>query len=244
MKVTVLGFWGGYPEKNEATSGYLFESKGFSLLVDCGSGVLAQLQNFKQIDQIDAVILSHYHHDHKADIGVLQYARLIQGANGFSMKELPIYGHPFDQDEFAKLTHPGITLGVAYDPEKTISIGPFSISFFECTHPVTTYAMKITDGESTVVYSADSSYDTAWTSFVKECDLFICECNMYANQEAKKAGHMNSTEVGTLAKDGEVKELLLTHLPHFGDTTKLVKEAQTIFDGPISLAKTGFTWGK
>lgn len=104
MKMTVLGFWGGFPEKNEATSGYLFESDTFSLVVDFGSGVLAQLQNYKQINDIDAVILSHYHHDHKADIGVLQYARLIQGANGLSMNELPIYGHTFDQAEFDSLT--------------------------------------------------------------------------------------------------------------------------------------------
>ena len=45
MKMTVVGFWGGFPEAGEATSGYLFEHDGFLLLVDCGSGVLAQLQN-------------------------------------------------------------------------------------------------------------------------------------------------------------------------------------------------------
>lgn len=77
MKMTVVGFWGGFPEAGEATSGYLFEHDGFRLLVDCGSGVLAQLQKYITPSHIDAVVLSHYHHDHVADIGVLQYARLI-----------------------------------------------------------------------------------------------------------------------------------------------------------------------
>ena len=77
MKMTVVGFWGGFPEAGEATSGYLFEHDGFRLLVDCGSGVLAQLQKYITPSDIDAVVLSHYHHDHVADIGVLQYARLI-----------------------------------------------------------------------------------------------------------------------------------------------------------------------
>ena len=80
MKMTVVGFWGGFPEAGEATSGYLFEHDGFRLLVDCGSGVLAQLQKYITPSDIDAVVLSHYHHDHVADIGVLQYARLITSA--------------------------------------------------------------------------------------------------------------------------------------------------------------------
>lgn len=63
MKMTVVGFWGGFPEAGEATSGYLFEHDGFRLLVDCGSGVLAQLQKYITPSHIDAVVLSHYHHD-------------------------------------------------------------------------------------------------------------------------------------------------------------------------------------
>ena len=45
MKLTIIGFWGGYPKKNGASSGYLLEHDGFNLLIDCGSGVLAKMQN-------------------------------------------------------------------------------------------------------------------------------------------------------------------------------------------------------
>ena len=78
MKLTVIGHWGGYPKQNEASSGYLLSHNGFHLLIDCGSGVLSQLQNYMQPEDIDAVIISHYHPDHIADIGVLQHARLIK----------------------------------------------------------------------------------------------------------------------------------------------------------------------
>ena len=54
--------------------------------------------------------------------------------------------------------------------------------------------MRITAGNDIVVYSADSSYIPEFIPFTKDADLFICECNMYAHQEAAKAGHMNSTE--------------------------------------------------
>ncbi len=131
MKVTVVGFWGGFPEAGEATSGYLFEHDGFRLLVDCGSGVLAQLQKYIAPSDIDAVLLSHYHHDHVADIGVLQYARLITNATKGQLPQLPIYGHGFDVQGFASLTHEPHTKGIVYHPEETLQIGPFSISFLK-----------------------------------------------------------------------------------------------------------------
>ncbi|WP_026590534.1 MBL fold metallo-hydrolase [Bacillus sp. UNC437CL72CviS29] len=242
MKMTVVGFWGGFPEVGEATSGYLFEHDGFRLLVDCGSGVLAQLQKYITPSDIDAVLLSHYHHDHVADIGVLQYARLISSMVKGQLPQLPIYGHGFDVQGFSSLTHEPYTKGIVYNPEETVQIGPFSISFLKTVHPVICYAMRITVGDKVVVYSADSSYIPEFIPFTKDADLFICECNMYAHQEAAKAGHMNSTEVADIAKHANVKELLLTHLPHTGNPSDLVEEAKQIFSGSIVLAHSGYVW--
>ncbi|GAE46916.1 metal-dependent hydrolase [Mesobacillus boroniphilus JCM 21738] len=61
LKLTIVGFWGGYPKVNEASTGYLLEHEGFRLMIDFGSGVLAKLQNFVQPEELDALVLSHYH---------------------------------------------------------------------------------------------------------------------------------------------------------------------------------------
>ncbi|GMB08828.1 ribonuclease BN (tRNA processing enzyme) [Thermolongibacillus altinsuensis] len=244
MKVTVVGFWGAFPKKNEATSCYLIEHDGFHLLVDCGSGALAQLQNYVDIEQLDAVIVSHYHHDHVADIGPLQYARLIKKNLGADLQELPIYGHDFDKDGFVRLAHKGVTKNIAYDPDKPLTIGPFTIEFMKTEHPAICYAMRIQAGDATVVYTADSSYLPQFVSFSDRADLLICECNFYAGQNAAQAGHMTSEEAATIARDAKVGALLLTHLPHFGDVQQLVSEAKTIFDGPVYLASSGFVWEK
>jgi Metal-dependent hydrolases of the beta-lactamase superfamily III len=73
MLVTVLGFYGGYPYKGIGTSGYLLRNGDKSYLIDCGSGVLNSLASYMKPTDLDGVILSHYHHDHTADVGVLQY---------------------------------------------------------------------------------------------------------------------------------------------------------------------------
>jgi ribonuclease BN (tRNA processing enzyme) len=245
MKVTVIGPWGGFPKAKEASSGYLFQQDGFNLLVDCGSGVLAQLQQFVEVEQLDAVILSHYHHDHVTDIGVLQYGRLVKSnIAGESLPILPIHGHGEDQEGFGKLSHGSHTKGIQYDPAKTLSTGPFSISFLKTKHPVPCYAMRITAGAQTVVYTADSSYIPELVPFSKNADMLICECNLYPNMDGSKMGHMNSSEAASIAKEANVGELILTHLPHFGDLYELVDDARRIFAGKVELAALGMAWGQ
>jgi len=69
MKLTVVGHWGAYPGPGGASSGYLLEENNESLLLDCGSGVLAKLYEYTDISQLNNVVLSHYHSDHIASIG-------------------------------------------------------------------------------------------------------------------------------------------------------------------------------
>jgi ribonuclease BN (tRNA processing enzyme) len=236
MKLTVIGFWGGYPKKNAASSGYLLEHDGFQLLVDCGSGVLSKIQNIIQPEDLDAVLISHYHPDHIADIGVLQHARLIQGFLGKEFPTLPIYGHHFDQNEFTKLTYKNITEGIAYVPNEVLTVGPFRVTFLKTDHPVPCYAMRIEAGGKVVVYTADSSFKDEFIEFSRNADVLLCECNFYGHQNGKSAGHMNSIDAGQFAQKAAVKQLILTHLPHYGSLSELVSEASSQFTGIIKLA--------
>ncbi|MGY0692836.1 MBL fold metallo-hydrolase [Virgibacillus sp. FSP13] len=243
MKLTVLGFWGGYPAANGATSAYMVEKDDFTLLIDAGSGSLAKLQNYKNVMDLDAVVLSHYHHDHVADIGVLQYAWLVQSYLREEKEILPIYGHMEDQQGFASLTHE-CTEGIAYDPNKELRVGPFSITFFKTDHPVPCYGMRITDGENVIVYTADTTYKAEWSDFAKGADLLITDCNFYADQDGSNAGHMNSKDGATIANEAGVRELMLSHLPHYGDVTELAREAKQYYNGTIQLADEGLVWEK
>ncbi|HLR02774.1 MAG TPA: MBL fold metallo-hydrolase [Virgibacillus sp.] len=241
MKLTVIGYWGGYPAPGGATSAYLLEHDGFSLLVDMGSGALSKVQKYIHVTDIDAVILSHYHHDHIADIGVLQFAWLVQSYLQGQDDVLPIYGHVEDEKGFESLTH-DYTEGIAYDPSETLTVGPFTISFLKTVHPVPCYGFRITAGEKTIVYTADTSYQDEWISFANGADFLVADCNFYANQDGKQAGHMNSTDVGRIANEAKVKTLLLSHLPQYGSHEQLKKEASALFSGKVELAIEGFVW--
>ncbi|MCP3026733.1 MBL fold metallo-hydrolase [Halobacillus sp. A5] len=241
MQVTTIGYWGGYPAANSATSCYLVEEDNYKLLVDCGSGALAKLQQKIEIKELDAVVLSHYHQDHIADIGVLQYACLVQNTIAETTDVLPIFGHEMDEKSFQSLTHQ-YTEGVAYDPTQTLQLGPLSVEFLQTLHPVPCFAMKICSSTAEVVYTADTGYFEELASFAHGADLLITDTNFYKGMDGSGPGHMTSEEAATVAKKADVETLWLSHLPQFGRRKLLLQEAADVFNGHIKLADEKLAW--
>lgn len=239
MKIRPIGIWGGYPKANGATSSFLIEHDGFQCLIDCGSGVLASLQNYLPLENLDAVVISHYHADHIADIGSLQYSRLIQFYLGNPLPILPIYGHIHDAENFMKLSHKERTIGVGISEEDIVQIGPFTASFCRTVHPVYCLAMKFTVADRSIVLTADTGWCDELVHFARGADLLISEANLYEKHVGMAEGHMGGSEAGKLAKLAGVEKLILTHLPLHGDTGDIAKAAAQQYDGALEIAEVG-----
>ncbi|WP_227936728.1 MBL fold metallo-hydrolase [Alkalihalobacillus deserti] len=242
MKLTVVGYWHGYPEKGEATSGYLLEENDFKLLIDCGSGVLSNLHSYCALTDLDGIILSHYHHDHLADIGAYQYARIINKGMDVDMKESTIYGHSDDEQAFAKLAYQNVVKSQAYQEQTSKNIGPFTFTFKKTDHPVPCYAMRIESKGKTIVYTADSSFFPELAEFANGADLLITECSGYKGDQIAEFGHMTSETAGQLAKQAKPIKLVLSHLPHKGNHEQLRQEVAKHYTGEVILASSGLTF--
>lgn len=239
MKVIPVGVWGAFPKAESATSSFLVEHEGFRVLFDCGSGVLSQVQRYVSLDEIDAVVISHYHADHVADVGSLQYHRLIAHYTGRPLPALPFYGHDRDADEFARLSYKGVTEGHAVAPGEAVHIGPFSVTFAETVHPAYCLAVRFEAGGKSVVFTADTEFDPQLAEFASGADLFVSEANLYEEYKGKSPGHMAGSEAGELARLAGVKRLLLTHLPQDGDVQLILSAAMEAFGGSTRLAEAG-----
>jgi len=235
LKVTIIGCWGGFPRVGEATSGYLIEHDNYKLLLECGSGVVSSLQRKIDLGDLDAVLITHYHYDHCCDIGPLQYARQIKTQLGQINKALPIYAPKGEYFELLKWED--YTFGQSFDETSNLNIGPFQISFIKNIHPVTSFSVKIKCDNKIVSFTSDTSYFDGLSNFFYESDLLISECSFYADMDGTKAGHLNSSQAGMLAKNAKVKKLILTHLPHFGELNNLVAQAKENYKGELELAK-------
>lgn len=247
MKLTALGVWGGFPYQDAGTTSYLLTSNsGFNLMIDAGSRAVTELEHEVSPLYIDAVIVSHYHQDHIADLGVLrQYRQLWPKTDpDWDSAILKIYGHNEDRHEFQKLTLDGVSEGIAYDVNGVQKIGPFDITFTKTVHPITCYAMRITERKTgqTLVFTGDTGWFNGLVDFSKDADMLLADVYFFSDK-LNMPNHLSSVEAGRIAREANVKKLVLTHLPQFGDLAQLRQEAADEARGVTTeLATLHKTW--
>jgi ribonuclease BN (tRNA processing enzyme) len=241
LKITILGYYGGYPTAKAGTTGFLIEESGYHLLLDCGSGVLTELERHLDPLQLNAVLLTHYHQDHIADVGVLQYYWQLRSGQR-QEPILPIYGHTEDLLNFPSLTWTNATRAQAYDPDVPLKLGPWTITFQRTIHPVPTFAVRIVNASGKVLaFTADSAYFPELADFVQGADLLITDTN-FNNQKTGKMWHLTSGQTGNLAMAAKAHRVLLSHLPQTIDHQQLLAEVKaTAPTIPILLASRGLT---
>ena len=150
------------------------------------------------------------------------------------MSPLPIYGHTKDPLNFASLTFGPYTTAKGYTADSTLHLGPLTLTFLETQHPVPAFAVRIVEDVTgkILVNTSDTRYFPALTPFSKDADLLMADTNFLADQP----------QPGKLAKDAQVKRLLLTHLPQQLDLVTLKQQAQAAAGGiPIQLAEDDLT---
>ncbi len=242
MKLTALGVWGGYPTRDAGTTSYLLQSEeGFNLLLDAGSRAVTELEHELSPNDLDAIILSHYHEDHIADLGALRQYRQLQTVKP---EMLPIYGHQENEYEFSKLSLENVSEGIAYDVENGTSVGPFDIQFLKTVHPVICYAMRIVERATgqVLIYTGDTGYFAELVDFSKYADILLAGVYFFKDK-AKMPNHLSSVEAGEIAAQANVKKLILTHLPQVGDLQVLHEEAQEAAGNiPVDLAQPHMKW--
>ncbi|SHH96964.1 Ribonuclease BN, tRNA processing enzyme [Sporobacter termitidis DSM 10068] len=233
MTLTIIGFYGAYPPPNGATSGYLIEDGDTKVLLDCGSGVLSKLQERVALSALDGVVLTHYHPDHCADLGCLQYAAMIDTQLGRRGKDFSAWG----PGELSRLTYAPYCRGYSYEEAPAFKIGSLTFTVSRNIHDVTCYAVKVADARgATLVYSGDTGYSPALAEFSHGVDCLICEASFYKEQAGRAAHHLTAAQAGRIAAAAEVRRLVLTHLPHFGELEQLTIQAEEVYNGSVALA--------
>ena len=241
MKLTIVGFWGAYPGKGGATSGYLVQTEHYTALLDCGSAVLSKLHGYVDINELESVVLSHYHPDHTADIGVLQHAVIVQKALKNRIKPLAFYGHTEDPS-YKTLALPNYTSFIEYKGGEKYPVGPFTFTFIKTLHPVTAFSMRIEYHGKSIGYTGDTQWNDQLPAFFRDVDILLCEASLFSKFKGSVSGHLTASEAGELADRASAGRLILTHLPHYGNHDDLLTEASAVYSGPVELAAEGKFW--
>lgn len=247
VDLCLLGCGGGMPMPFRNLSSTLLNFKGRKILIDCGEGTQVSMRivgwGFKSID---VICITHCHGDHIVGLpGLLSTI----GNSGRIDGEIRL--------NFIKLDHSSPCLGYSFYFKRDRE---FLLKKAEENNVPKILWSKLQKGnEDIIIYEGkeyikemvlgeerkgiklslitDSRPQDKMIEFIKESDLFICEGTYGNNEDIEKAvknKHMTFAEAAKLARNGNCKELLLTHFSPAMINPKLYEDnAKDIFANTI-----------
>jgi ribonuclease BN (tRNA processing enzyme) len=240
MRLTVIGGSGGHPGHGRPCSGYLVEADGFGLLIDPGYGVATAL-SAGEWPAFDAVLVSHAHPDHCADLNPILRERAWADP---PMPPLPVHALPGTLDAVLALDRPELLAG-SYelhdlDAGAEQDIGPFRVQTAILPHPRPNLGMRITAGGRSLVYTGDCGPSEELVRLADGADLLLAEASYADAVRPEVVGALSSAaDVGREAASAGVRQLILTHLMPRTDEAEALAAAARAFAGPIEIARPG-----
>lgn len=227
MKLTILGNYGPFPAAGGACSSYLVQlDGGQNVLLDMGSGSLAELQKHISIPAIDAVILSHLHFDHIADALFLRYALNHCEGHGYPVKKIKLFLPKTPQNVCELLVNDSPYDVYFVKSKETIEFGDAKLTFVPMQHPVEAYGARIVENGKTFAYTGDTALHKGLYPLLADADLALMEAGELETSEAVKGGaHLSVDQACIAAQNAGVRQLVLTHTMPLFERKALLKKA-------------------
>lgn len=234
--VHILGCWAGFQKAGDACSGVLVQAGGKNFLFDIGSGVFSKLLEKIDLEDLEAVFISHLHYDHMGDLEAIQskakYLRRTKQMN----RKIDVFAPSEPLESYQRIDFSDIKLqsvGEAF----CYQIGEVKITAVPVSHTVSCYAYCIKAYGKKIVYYTDTVLREQDIDFIKDADLFICEATKTeGSRHTIGLGHMSDYEAGRLATLANAKSLCLYHLPGDVDVQQIYDNARTQFNKELNLA--------
>ncbi len=232
MRLTVVGCAGSAPAPSSPASCYLVEHDGYRLVLDLGNGAFGPLQNHVDPSAVDAVFLSHLHADHCLD--VVPYVVWHRYSGRSTGVRVPLYA-PVDAER---------RLALAYDPEGdgitdvfdfvpvgpgSFEVGPFAVTLARTAHPVECYAIRLTAGGRSLVYTGDTGPCDRVVELARGADVLLAEAAHPPGPGLPEGLHLTGRQAGEHAAAAGVGRLLLTHVPSWVDEIGQLFTASQVF---------------
>ncbi|MBE0467090.1 MAG: MBL fold metallo-hydrolase [Candidatus Desulforudis sp.] len=250
MEITVLGCWAPYPRAGGACSGYLIRDGETAILLEAGNGSFSRLLEILDFRRLSAVIISHFHLDHCADLFCLRHA--VKGArrDGSCAGPLLLFapGEPrgdFESlagDSEAFLTRPIENLPDE-DGARVAVVGGLKLEFRPTRHSVPGYGVAVSGRNGRLVYSGDTAWFPELARLWTGARLLLCEASGLARDLGQIGEvHLTAHQAGELARESGASHLLLTHFWPEYDPLALQAEAAQACECPVMAVREGGTY--
>jgi ribonuclease BN (tRNA processing enzyme) len=179
-----------------------------SLLLDCGFGSFESLARLRPAAQLDAIIVSHAHRDHVADLE----AFLSAPSWWRTAPRLMAAPATVDALAFDPVTM-GVTLLDFVGDGRRVAGNGYVAEFSSTRHHIPTLGVQVTMGGSRVVYSADTGPGWSYPMTFRGADVAIVECTLETRDDSSPPDHLDAREVADLVGGMAPLSTLITHVP-------------------------------
>jgi ribonuclease BN (tRNA processing enzyme) len=234
VELTVLGCAGSYAGPSSPCSGYLLRSEsGTTVWLDAGNGTFGHLQQHVEPENLDAVVLTHEHPDHCADLFGLH----VLNRYGLERNGLPVYAPEGLEDRLGALVGGwGATFEWnELEDDAAVGIGDLAFRFSRTDHPPPTFAVEASEEGRRFVYTADTGPGWSVDAFGPNADLVLSEAT-YSHEHRKAPIHLSARDAGSMARSAGADRLVLTHLWPRLDPSISLAEGSEAFGAPVTLA--------
>ena len=244
MELTVLGSSGGCPGPGNPASGYLIEHGATTIWCDAGSGTFMRLMEHVNPADVDAIVISHVHTDHCADL-VAFYGYMAYGPSGTI--PVPVFVPAGTVDPIAAFVRAEgehvffmtLDFTVVGDGDAA-RIGDIDVAFAQTNHPVATLASRFEAGGRSVAYSGDTGPGGGYPSLLQRSDVALCEATLQGVRDDQTYPyHLTAAEAGGIAAAAGVSRLILTHVSPTLDPRISIAEAAATYGSVPDLAVPG-----
>jgi ribonuclease BN (tRNA processing enzyme) len=237
MKCIFLGTNGWYSTNLGNTSCILIDTEKYYIVLDAGDGIY-KLNRYMNRTKPIKLFLTHFHLDHIIGFHTLSLLN--------SKKKLELYGYNCSKDGLNILRHPyaappsdlPIKIEINDLQEGTHNI-PFTVTCKLLLHsdPCLGYRFELED--KVITYCTDTGPCANLNILAENADLLITECSFKPGQKKWGWPHLKPEEAAHVAKQGNVKRLVLTHFDAnwyrtMRDRKNAESEAKKIFEDTLA----------
>ncbi len=241
LELLPIGCGAAYGRADETQSSYLVRGAGRSVLLDLGAGSLNRLVRVQPPETLDLIVISHVHPDHVADLLSLRVYMAWGPGRG---RRVSVLAPAALRDRLVAFSGDegwadGLDFGGIPDAGADLTVGGLRLTLRPVPHHVTTFAVRVDDGTTSLCYTADCQPSEALEELAAGCDILLAECSFGAGDVPEGVPHLNAAAAGRLARDAGVGRLALTHIFPEYDPGEAVAAAAEVFPGPIEWARSG-----
>ncbi|OPY03420.1 MAG: Ribonuclease Z [Syntrophorhabdus sp. PtaB.Bin047] len=214
MKLLVLGTGTAIPRIERGSSAYLVTARGAKVLVDVGPAVVRRLlEKGHEVDDVDVIVLTHFHVDHTADLSTFffacNYGRVprqkpltVIGGKGLTRFYRGLRAvYPWVVPKSYDLTIQRLVNG-------SLTVSGLTITTVPVNHNPESIAVRL-DGKRSITFSGDTDVSPNLVRLADRTDILVAEC---AFPERKVKGHLNLAALDRIVQRTRPERVILTHL--------------------------------